>query len=104
MTWLLRLLAALVAIVFLRWLWGWFWRVGLKRLVERAVRHMEPPPASQYAGLRRGVMKRDPVCGTFVDTEVSVKETVEGETLHFCSERCRDAFRAEPARRVQAGG
>lgn len=99
MIWLLRLLAVLAAVVLLRWLWRWFWSVGIKRLLERAIGRMEPPPASQY-----GVMKRDPVCGTFVDVELSVQETVGGERVYFCSERCRDAYRAEPARRAQAGG
>lgn len=104
MTWLLRLLALVAAVLFLRWLWRWFWSVGLNRLVARAVERMEPPPASQYGGPRRGVMKRDPVCGTFVDIELSVKEDVGGETLYFCSERCRDTYRREPARRAQVGG
>ncbi|MGH9805018.1 MAG: hypothetical protein ACRD4D_07585 [Candidatus Acidiferrales bacterium] len=104
MTWLLRLFAALAAIVLVRWLWRWFWSVGLKRLLERAIGRMEPPPVSQSGGPRRGVMKRDPVCGTFVDVELSVKQMMGGETLHFCSERCRDAYKAEPARRAQAGG
>jgi YHS domain-containing protein len=104
MIWLVRLLAVLAAVVLLRWLWRWFWSVGIRRLVARAIGTMEPPPASQYGGPRRGVMKRDPVCGTFVDVELSVKETASGETLHFCSEHCREAYRAEPARRAQAGG
>jgi len=103
MTWLLRILAALAALVLLRWLWHWFWTVGLKRLLERTIGRMEPP-ASQYGGPRRGVMKQDPVCGMFVDVELSVQDTVGGETLYFCSQRCRDAYKAEPARRAQAGG
>lgn len=104
MIWLLRLLAVAAAFVLVRWLWHWFWSVGLKRLLERTMGRMEPPPGSQDSGPRRGVMKRDPVCGTYVDVELSVKETFGGETLHFCSERCRDAHRTEPARRAQARG
>ena len=104
MMFLLRILGVLAAIILLRWLWHWFWTVGIRRLLERAVGRMEPPPTSQRSGPRQGVMKRDPVCGTFVDVELSVKETVGGETHHFCSEHCREAYRAEPARRAQAGG
>ena len=104
MIWLLRLLAVAAAFVLVRWLWHWFWSVGLKRLLERTIERMEPPPGPQYSGPRRGVMKRDPVCGTYVDVELSVKESLGGETLHFCSERCRDAHRTEPARRAQARG
>lgn len=104
MIWLLRLVAVFAAVVLLRWMWHWFWTVGIRRLIERAVGRMEQPPAAQDGGPRRGVMKRDPVCGTFVDIELSVKESAGGETLYFCSDRCREAYRAEPAQRAQAGG
>lgn len=104
MSFLLRLLALVAAVWLLRWLWHWFWSVGWKRVVACAVERMEPPPAAQYGGPRRGVMKRDPVCGTFVDIELSIKEDAGGETLHFCSERCRAAYGEQPARRAEAGG
>jgi YHS domain-containing protein len=35
-----------------------------------------------------GELKRDPVCGTFVSTDTSVKRTIAGQTVHFCSESC----------------
>ena len=38
----------------------------------------------------RGELKRDPVCGTFVSTAASVKKSVRGEVVHFCSTECRD--------------
>jgi len=38
----------------------------------------------------RGELKRDPVCGTFVSTAASVKKSVRGEVVHFCSIECRD--------------
>jgi YHS domain-containing protein len=41
-----------------------------------------------------GELKKDPVCGTFVSTSTSIKRTVGGEVLHFCSESCRKKFRA----------
>jgi YHS domain-containing protein len=37
-----------------------------------------------------GELKRDPVCGTYVSTASSVKKTIGGEVLHFCSIDCRD--------------
>jgi YHS domain-containing protein len=40
-----------------------------------------------------GDLKRDPVCGTYVSTAVSVKRTVKGQELHFCSNECRDKYR-----------
>ncbi|HTX33981.1 MAG TPA: hypothetical protein VME43_03135 [Bryobacteraceae bacterium] len=39
-------------------------------------------------------LKRDPVCGTYVSTAVSVTGKVNGETLYFCSPECRDRYRA----------
>jgi YHS domain-containing protein len=39
-----------------------------------------------------GELKRDPICGTYVSTAVSIKKTVGGEVLHFCSPACRDKY------------
>jgi YHS domain-containing protein len=39
-----------------------------------------------------GELKRDPVCGTFVPVTTSVKKTVHGELVHFCSADCRDKY------------
>ena len=39
-----------------------------------------------------GELKRDPVCGTFVPVSSSVKRTVRGEVVHFCSTDCRDKY------------
>jgi YHS domain-containing protein len=59
--------------------------------------------ASSRGGPRAGVpdrgvqMVRDPVCGTFVlpDRAVSL---VDGRTrVHFCSDACRDKYRARSA-------
>lgn len=95
MTALLRLAALLAAFLLLRWLWLWFWRHGWKRLVHYALRNVAQPVASPS---RRGTVKRDPVCGTFVDVEVAVQEKEDGRMLYFCSERCREAHRVgQPA-------
>lgn len=40
----------------------------------------------------QGHLKKDPVCGTYISTDLSVKKTVNGEVVHFCSEACRDKF------------
>ena len=47
-----------------------------------------------------GEMKKDPQCGTYVSTELSLKARYGGEVLHFCSQECQDAFlqaRSKPA-------
>ena len=47
-----------------------------------------------------GEMKKDPQCGTYVSTELSLKARYGGEVLHFCSKECQDAYlqaRSKPA-------
>ena len=47
---------------------------------------VKPPQAG-------GELKKDPVCGTFVAVASSIKRTVDGEVIHFCSTACRDKYR-----------
>jgi YHS domain-containing protein len=47
---------------------------------------------------QRGVqMVRDPVCGTFVVPERAVTLVNGRTTINFCSEACRDKYRARTA-------
>ncbi len=41
-----------------------------------------------------GDLKRDPVCGTFVSPASALTRTVKGQVVYFCSNACRDRFRA----------
>jgi len=45
-----------------------------------------PPPVIT------GEIKRDPQCGTFVSTELSLKSRFRNEELHFCSRQCQEEF------------
>ncbi len=45
---------------------------------------------------RRGVT--DPVCRMKIDRAKAVRKEIAGQTHYFCSDRCRDAFEADPAR------
>lgn len=101
MSWLLRLGSLLAAFFLLRWLWSWFWRSGWQRLFLHLWGRVAKPMAP---GVRQGTMKRDLVCGTYVDVELSVRESADGETLHFCSEGCRDAYRARQPLTVRKAG
>jgi YHS domain-containing protein len=60
---------------------------------SRDVTRRSPPsmPNNVVAG---GELKKDPVCGTYVSTTASVTRTVDGQILHFCSQECRDRYRA----------
>ncbi|HYM23122.1 MAG TPA: hypothetical protein VEU08_07940 [Vicinamibacterales bacterium] len=42
-------------------------------------------------------MVRDPVCGTFVVPERAVSIADGRARVYFCSEKCRDAYRAKSA-------
>ena len=92
MIWLLRLSALVAAFVLLRDLLRWFWRA----LISSAS-HTQTPP------VRQGVVKRDPICGTYVDVEVSVQARQGGEVLHFCSAQCRDAYLTQQSAPSSAG-
>ncbi|MCL5745831.1 MAG: YHS domain-containing protein [Acidobacteria bacterium] len=71
----------------------------LRSVITSLVRAFTQPSSTpQKAGggssaVRGGrELKRDPVCGTYVDSSIS--ERVNGEMFHFCSQACRDKFRA----------
>jgi YHS domain-containing protein len=84
MRWLVRVALLFLAVwLALRWL-------------ARALGGRPAAPA------RGGTMKRDPVCGTYVAPEVSFPEIRGGQTLYFCSEHCRQEYRAGQ-RGVEAG-
>ncbi len=45
-------------------------------------------------GARAVKMAKDPVCGTFVVPGKAPSLVRAGETLYFCSDRCRETFAA----------
>jgi YHS domain-containing protein len=44
----------------------------------------------------QGRMEKDPVCGTYVDVASSLNLTQGKELVYFCSEECRQKFKAMP--------
>lgn len=40
------------------------------------------------------MLQQDPVCGTYVAIDTSLKKVVQGQVLHFCSAECRDKYQA----------
>ncbi len=84
MTGLLRFLAflllALLARIFLS---SWL----------RPARSVPRPPQPKRSPERAiGAMLRDPQCGTHVAPELAISANAGGETIHFCSEKCRDLY------------
>ena len=72
-----------------------FWRV-LDNVIQAASgrppggRGAQPPTASAK-------MVRDPVCGTFLLPDRAVSVADGGGRVYFCSEACRDKYRAKSA-------
>jgi len=62
---------------------------GLGSLFEPAT----PTQVSNPGVPPGGELKKDPVCGTFVSAAASVKKSIGGSVMHFCSVECRDKFR-----------
>jgi YHS domain-containing protein len=38
------------------------------------------------------MLQQDPVCGTYVAIDSSLKRVVNDRVLHFCSPECRDKY------------
>jgi uncharacterized protein len=67
-----------------------FWRV-----VSGLIDGVSQPGGRRSGPPERGVqMVRDPVCGTFLPPEHAVTLAERGSVRYFCSEKCRDAYKA----------
>ncbi len=86
MRFLLSLFAILAAFLLLRSL--------LEPVIKAVVALLAPAPPRPETGStpRSGELKKDPVCGTFVAPELAITQTFKGQTLHFCSKKCRDEY------------
>jgi len=69
-----------------------FWR-----LVDGIIDGAKGPRPRGQAPQRGVSMVRDPVCGTFVLPERAVALDDGRSRLFFCSDRCRDEYRARTA-------
>jgi hypothetical protein len=70
---------------------------ALWRLVEGIVQTVVGPPDHPRAPQRSVPMARDPVCGTFVVPDRAISVVSGSRRLFFCSEACRDKYRARTA-------
>jgi len=50
-----------------------------------------PPASNERAG---GTLVRDPHCGTYVMQSRAIRSGSGGDVQYFCSDACRDAYRA----------
>jgi YHS domain-containing protein len=86
---LARLILFLIAISVIR---------SVISFVQRAVSGVRPPNRVRGGGGAAGtaatMLQQDPVCGTYVAVDSSLKRVVNGRVLHFCSPECRDKYNA----------
>ena len=75
------ILAALILYLMIRWLWK-----------KPPVGTSSPNPA-RPATSKIEEMRKDPACGIFITESQAVILKEKGETLFFCSEKCREKFR-----------
>ena len=88
---LARLILFLVAISVIR---------SVVSYVQRAFTGVRPPSAVRggaSANASSGtpsttMLQQDPVCGTYVAVDSSLKRVVHGKVIHFCSAECRDKY------------
>jgi YHS domain-containing protein len=85
----LEIVLPLLVFAFLRSILRSIFPSGSARNTPR--RQEAPAQPTVVAG---GELKKDPVCGTYVSTALSVTRKVDGEMVHFRSKECRDKYRA----------
>ncbi len=66
-------------------------------ITSRFGTHISPrvnhSPQAGSASQSATMLQQDPVCGTYVAIDASLKRVVNGKVLHFCSDQCRDRYR-----------
>jgi YHS domain-containing protein len=64
------------------------------RTAFNAPRQSPPERAAERPPVQvGGELKKDPVCGTYVSTAVSLSRVVKGQPVYFCSEECSRKFK-----------
>lgn len=91
-----ELLVTVLVIFFLRAVMRTIFK-GFGEMMHPGANAPQQPGAANQVPLT-GELKKDPSCGTYISAATSVKETVGGQTLHFCSKECRDRYVASLAR------
>ena len=51
------------------------------------------PSRGREPTVKQGTMEKDPVCGTYVDTDSALRRSFRGETHYFCSAECLEKFK-----------
>ncbi|MGD1072611.1 MAG: hypothetical protein ABSB15_21000 [Bryobacteraceae bacterium] len=59
---------------------------------QQQQRSVPRPPLGGGSGAATTMLQQDPVCGTYVAVDTSLKKIVGGRVIHFCSAECRDRY------------
>jgi YHS domain-containing protein len=86
-------LDVLLTVVAIRAIWKLMQGIRIGMSVGTA----EPSQRERGAPALGVQMAKDPVCGTYVVPDRAVSLSVRRERFYFCSEACRDKFRAGTA-------
>lgn len=68
---------------------------GERRTTERRAKDAPQQPESDAEpGPRQATaLHQDPVCGTYVAADTSLKKVVNRRVVHFCSDECRNKYK-----------
>jgi YHS domain-containing protein len=88
---LARIILLVVALSALRSVVTMIQRAFTGARTQPTVRNAQTP---QQSGQAATMLQQDPVCGTYVAVDTSLKRVVGGRVVHFCSPECRDKFSA----------
>lgn len=89
---LFRFLILIAVVAFIRYLIGMITRAVSSAVNPNPQAESGPSKSQGPREENQGELLRDPVCGVFVASATSVKKSVGGETVHFCSTACRDKY------------
>ena len=90
------LLDAVVTLLAARAVWKLLQGV-MQGMAGQPAPHQSRPAAAPGPPAHGVQMARDPVCGTYVVPERAVSVSDGRQQVYFCSEACRDKFRAKTA-------
>lgn len=91
MKWMFYFAILLAALMFVRGVL----QALLAPMRERSNFENPGPSRSRGSTVKQGTMEKDPVCGTYVDTDSALRRSFRGETKYFCSAECLEKFKQD---------
>ncbi|HVW86755.1 MAG TPA: hypothetical protein VHB50_18850, partial [Bryobacteraceae bacterium] len=89
---LIRIILLTIAISAIRAVISYIRRLWVSVPQSRPVSNRPPRMPNVRQQPAATALHMDPVCGTYVAAETSLKRIVGGQVFHFCSPECRSRF------------